>query len=126
MKLKRIKQGVQIKFENDMEQKILGLFLYHADLKSSDAVVSLGLFDNIVLNDKQKESIKRFVNDFTVSFMQLSDAGHGCPNEIHLRTDAFELNKLLPDFLVGMSFKEGIRIADLNNPFDWLFKEIES
>ena len=126
MRLKRIKQGVQIKFDNDMEKKILELFLYHADLKSSDATVSLGLFDNFVLNDKQKDSVKRFVNTFTTSFMQLADAGYGCPNEIDLRTDVFELNNLLPDFLVGVSLKNGIEIADLNNPFNWLFKEIDS
>jgi len=126
MKLKRIKNGVQIKFENEIERKIIELFLYHADLKSKDAIVSLSLFDNIVLNDKQRDMIKRFVAEFTTSFMQLSENSFGCPNEIHLRTDVFELYDMLPDFLVGLSFKDGIKVADLHNPFDWLFGEIDA
>ena len=125
MKLKRIKNGVQIKFENGLENKIIELFLYHADLKSSDAIVSLNLFDNLVLNGKQRDMIKRFVTEFATSFMQLSENKRGCPNEIHLKTDVFELYDMLPDFLVGLSFKDGIKVADLQNPFDWLFGEIE-
>ena len=124
MKLKKIRNGVQIKFNNEMEKKILGLFLYHADLESANAITSLGLFDNLTLSFNQRNKIKSFVNDFTTSFMQLADDGRGCPDSINLKTDVFQLYDLLPDFLVGLSFKKGIQIADLMNPFDWLLGEI--
>ena len=123
-KLKRTKKGVEIIFENDMEQKIIGIFLFHADLKSKEAIISLNLFDNLVLNDEYSDKIKNFVLEFNTAFMQLADNKKGCPNSIHLRTNIFELYNLLPDFLVLNLTKKGIQVADLNNPMDWLFEDI--
>ena len=123
MKLKKINNGVQIKFDNEIEKNILGVFLYHADLKSIDAVTSLHLFNNLVLDDDKKTKIKMFVDDFTTSFMQLADDKRGCPDSITLNTDVLQLYDLLPDFLVGLSVKDGIQIMDLMNPFDWLLGE---
>lgn len=125
MKLRRIKNGVQIKFDNEMEKKILGLFLYHADLKSKEAIFSLGMFENLSLPSRCKDKIKEFVESFTTSFMQLAEDSRRCPDEVILHTDIFSLYELLPDFLVGLSFKNGIQVADLQNPFDWLFGEID-
>lgn len=103
MKLKKTKKGIEVIFNNNMEQKLLGIFLYHADLKSKDAVMSLNLFDNLVLDDKKKDDIKRFVSEFTTAFMQIADRGRGCPDTIELRTDLFELYDILPEYLVGLS-----------------------
>ena len=124
MKLRKIKNGVSIKFDNEMEKNILGLFLYHADLKSKEAIFSLEMFDNLALNDTNKDEIKCFIESFTTSFMQLAEDGRGCPDGVTLHTDIFKLYELLPDFLVGLSVKDGIQVVDLHNPFDWLFGEI--
>lgn len=124
MKLKRTQKGVEIIFQNDMEQKLLGLFLYHADLESPDAIMSLGLFDNLVFKDEHRKNIKQFVSNFTTAFMQLVENGRGCPDSIHLKTDLFSLYEMFPDMLVNLSFKDGIQVADLYNPMDWLLGEI--
>jgi len=125
MKLKKIDNGVQIKFDNENEKKVLELFLYHADLKSMDAIVSLQMFNGMVLNDEQKKRIKRFVSFFTTPFMQLAEDGYGCPDSIVLNTELFDLYDMFPDYLVSLNFKDGIKVFDLMNPFDWLFEGCE-
>ena len=123
MKLMKTKRGIEVIFDNSMEQKLLNIFLYNADLKSQSATVSLNLFDNLILTDKQKDDIKRFVADFTTAFMQIADRGKGCPDAIVLETDLFELYDLLPKYVVGLSFKDGIQVADLHNPISWILGE---